>query len=194
MPTKKPIITAEQIKAGVQKNASEYTTRLETMRAMMREKTYNPPVDPTILNAAANEASRGAMGSGPALPVYNQGGVIGGDVRMGRADPEAQSMAKTDGKRGGRRGKKEADDEEGQGPEDGKGNGGVQAGQASFGQQARPQSPFAQAGHSDSTSPVWIEQSWEAESKEAVMALVPAGSKGIEVRRVWKATALVRQG
>ncbi len=187
---KKPVLTPELIEAGVQKNATEYRTRLETMRAMIRDKTYNPPVDPTILNAAANEASKGAMGSGPALPVYNQGGVIGGDVRLSKADPDAVSQAKSEGKR---RGKKEADNEEGQGPEDGKGDVRVQGWQSPFGQPQRAESEVKEAGDSHRLVNVWTEQTWEAESEAEVRAMVPAGAKAVEVRQNWKATALVRQ-
>ena len=188
---KKPVLTPELIEAGVQKNATEYRTRLETMRAMMKDKTYNPPVDPTILNAAANEASKGAMGSGPALPVYNQGGVIGGDVRLSKADPDAVSQAKSEGKR---RGKKEADNEEGQGPQDGEGHARVQARESPFGLPPRAEGEVKETGDSHRAVNVWAEESWEADSEEEVRKLVPPGAKAIEVRMNWKATALVRQG
>lgn len=88
---------------------------------------------------------------------------------------------------------KETEDEEGEGREGQAGDGGVQAGQVAQRQQARPQSPFTQAGHSDSAVPVWTEQTWEAESEEAVRAMVPEGAKAVEIRQVFKATALVRQ-
>jgi len=187
---KKPVITPELIEAGVQKNATEYRTRLETMRAMMKDRTYNPPIDPTILNAAANEASKGAMGSGPALPVYNQGGVIGGDVRLNKADPDAVSQAKSEGKR---RGKKEADNEEGQGPQDAHRDVRIQARQSLFGFPPRAEGEVKEAGNSDRAVNVWVEQTWEAESEEEVRKLVPPGAKAVEVRMNWKATALVKQ-
>ena len=184
----KPVVlTPEQIEAGVKKNENEYTARVAALRALDAQKAYNPEMSPEQLSKAASEAGRGAQ----PLPAMSPGRHNEFDVRLSAPDKQAESEAKM---KGGRRNGRKAQDEESESSESPQGNGGVQAGQASFGQQARPQSPFAQAGHSDSTSPVWIEQSWEAESKEAVMSLVPAGSKGIEVRRVWKATALVRQG
>ena len=184
----KPVVlTPEQIEAGVKKNENEYTARVAALRALDAQKAYNPEMTPEKLSKAASEAGRGAQ----PLPAMSPGRHNEFDVRLSAPDKQAESEAKM---KGGRRNGRKAQDEESESSESPQGNGGVQAGQASFGQQARPQSPFAQAGHSDSASPVWIEQSWEAESKEAVMSLVPAGSKGIEVRRVWKATALVRQG
>jgi hypothetical protein len=145
----KPKLTPELIEAGVRKNASEYNARVEAMRALHNDHSYNPPVDPQALSKAAVEATRGAAGL-PSMRVYSQDGVIGGDVRMAGRDPEAESQAK----KGGRRAIKEAQDEEGETSESREGDGGVQEGQAAFGQQARSASPFAQAGGGHSPQPV----------------------------------------
>jgi len=148
---KKPILTHELIDAGVQKNANEYNLRLQSLRALHDEHVYNPAVDPTTLQKMATEASRGAVGL-PSMRVYGQEGVVSGDVRMAGRDASAESEAK--GKRGGRRARKETEVEESESGEGETGDGGVQAGEAAQRFQARPSSPFAQPGHSDSPQPV----------------------------------------
>ena len=147
---KKPVITPELITAGVQKNANEYSARVAALRALHDDKAYNPIIDPTVLAKNAAEASRGSV-SLPAMRVYSQEGVIGGDVRVAGPDPEAEKQGKV---KGGRRAKQEAKVEEGEGGEGQEGDGGVQAGEAALGQQARPWSPFSKAGHSDSAQSV----------------------------------------
>jgi hypothetical protein len=183
---KKPVITPEQIEAGVQKNANEYNARVEALRALHADGSYNPAVDPTILSKAAAEAGRGATPLPSLTPSVNNEF----DVRLASRDPQAEAMAKANGKRVG--GRREAKNEEGEAEESGAGDARVEARDTPFRQQARPQSPFAQPGNSHSASPVWVEQVYEAETEEAVRALVPAGAKAVELRQVWKATALVR--
>jgi hypothetical protein len=143
---KKPVITPELITAGVQKNANEYSARVAALRALHEDKAYNPAIDPTVLAKNAAEASRGAVGL-PSIRVYNQDGVIGGDVRAAGADPDAERQGKA---KGGRRAKQEAQDEGGEAGEGQEGDGGVQEGQAAFGQQARSWSPFSKAGGGNS--------------------------------------------
>ena len=179
----KPVLTPELIKAGVAKNVSEYTARLEALRALHTEKAYNPPMSPEALAKAAAEASRGSSG-GPAMALYGPGNE--GDVRDKRPDREAESMAKAGG---GRRGKKQGGEES----QDAQSDVRVQAGQVAFGQQARPQGQEPGAGDSHRAQAVWTEQVYEAETEEAAKALVPAGAKAVETRMVWRATALVRQ-
>ena len=190
MAKKAVVLTPEQIAAGVAKNANEYNARVEALRALHSTAAYNPPVDQSALDRAAVEATRGAGPAGKALPIYAQGGVIGADVKLGGVDREAEALAKN--ARGGRpHGKAQV--EEGEGAEGGGGDGGVQAGDAAQRFQARPASPFAQAGGGHSAVPVWTEQTYEADTKEAVSELVPADAKAVTYKRVWKATALVKQ-
>jgi hypothetical protein len=188
---KKPVITPEQIEAGVQKNVNEYSARVAALRALHDDHAYNPQVDPLLLQKNATEASRGVVGL-PAMPVFSDGGVVSGAVRDPRRDAVAEAEDKSKG--GRRRAVKETEIEESESGEGQAGDGRVQAGDASQRFQTRPQSPFTQAGHSDSAVPVWTEQTWEAESEEAVKAMVPEGAKAVEVRQVFKATCLVKQG
>ena len=183
-----PVITPEQLEAGVQRNENEYIARVQALRAMHEQGTFNPPSDPAVLAKQASEAMRGATG-GPAMNPARDNTF---NLRDRAPDRQAESIAKSKGWDG--HAKEEAKDEGGQESQDAPRDGGVQAGQASFGQQARPQSPFAQAGHSDSTSPVWIERTYEGKTKEEVSELIPADAKAVTYVRVWKATALVRQG
>lgn len=184
----KPVVlTPEQIEEGVQKNANEYTARVAALRALDAQKAYNPEMSPEQLSKAASEAGRGAQ----PLPAMSPGRHNEFDVRLSATDKQAESEAKM---KGGRRNGRKAQDEESEASEGQESPPRVQAGQATFGQQARPQSPFAQAGHSDSTSPVWIERTYEGKTKEEVSELIPADAKAVTYTRVWKAVALVRQG
>lgn len=162
--------------AGGKKNMAEIEARRTALLSAVDTKVYNPAIDQASLSRSALEATQGAM-SKPAMRVYGRGGKIEADLKLRGGDNAIEEA--TD--RGG---------EESQGQE---GDARVQGGQAAQRFQARPQGAQPQAGNRDSASPIWVEQVYEAESKEAVMALVPAGSKGVEVRRVWKATALVKQ-
>ena len=135
-------------------------------------------------NAAEIKARRDALHSSIANSVYNPA-----------TDPEKLSQAAVEASRGavslpsmrvyGKGGKIEGDLK-------------LRGGDSSIEEDAevveqaphRAQPPFL---HAQTQAPVWTEQTYEAESKEAVMALVPPGSKGVEVKRVWKASALVKQ-
>jgi hypothetical protein len=188
MMAKKPL-TPEQIAAGVAKNRSEYEARVAALRGLHEQKAYNPPIDAATLSKEAAEAARGAAGK-PAMTLHGPGNE--GDVKLAAPDKGAEAEAKA--KRGGKRNVAAETVDEGEAQRQGEaGDGGVQAGQAAFGQQAWPQGAQPQAGNSHSAVPVWTEQTWEAESEEAVRALVPAGAKAVEVKQVWQATALVRQ-
>ena len=182
--------------AGGKRNLAEIESRAAALRSAVEKSVYNPPMDPAQLSKAALEATQGAMPL-PAMRVYAKGGKVEADLKLRGGDNAIEE--ETDAGHGEEvlqarrqaRGRGE-EEEEAQPQEQGtRGHGGVQARDASvrFGSQGS----FAQAGNRDSPSPVWVEQVYEAESKEAVMALVPPGSKGVEVRRVWKATALVKQ-
>jgi hypothetical protein len=186
---KKVVLTPEQIESGVAKNAGEYNARVAALRALHDEKAYNPAIDPTTLQKLASEATRGSAASGPALPVYNSGGVVEGDIRLKGVDAAAEAQAK---RNGGRKRNGKTEDEEGESGEGEAGDGGVQARQAPFGFQTRPSGQVPSAGGGNSTQSVWTEQTFEAESEEAVRAMVPAGAKAVEVFQVWKATALVK--
>ena len=184
----KPVVlTPEQIEAGVKKNENEYTARVAALRALDAQKAYNPEMSLEQLSKAASEAGRGAQ----PLPAMSPGRHNEFDVRLSAPDKQAESEAKM---KGGRRNGRKAQDEESEASEGQESPPRVQAGQASFGQQARPQSPFAQAGHSDSTSPVWIERTYEGKTKEEVSEMIPADAKAVTYVRIWKATALVRHG
>ena len=185
---KPPVLTPELIDAGVSKNASEYNARVAALRALHSESAYNPPIDPATLSKTALEAERGAVG-GRAMAVYAQEGVIGGDVRAAGRDPQAEAQSKGKGGRHGKAGVEESESVEG-----GEGDVRVQARPSPFGlpQGPKGQEPQASSGNRDVN--VWTEQTWEAESEEAVRVLVPEGAKAVEVRKVFKATALVKQG
>jgi hypothetical protein len=182
----RPVLTPAQIEAGVQKNATEYENRVTALRALHDSKAYNPEMSSEALSKAALEAGRAATGK-PAMALHGPGNE--GDVRAAGRDAEAEALAKASG---GRRNGRKAKVEEGESGEGVEGDAGVPAREAAFGQQARPASPFAQAGNSHSLVAVWTEQVYEAESEEAVRALVPAGAKAVEVFQIWKATALVK--
>jgi hypothetical protein len=180
---KKSAPTAEEVKAAIDRsiehNVNEYQARVQALRSLHEQKAYNPLIDPTTLGKAAAEAAREAA----VKPSSD------GNVRLATSDREAEAQAKARGWKGG----KETDDQEGEGGQGQAGNGGVQKGQAAFGFLSRSEGQESQASRGDSVKPVWTEQTWEAESEEAVKALVPQGAKAVETRMVWKATALVRQ-
>jgi hypothetical protein len=182
----KPVIlTPAQIEAGVKKNVNEYTARVAALRALDEQKAYNPVMSAEELSKLASEAGRGAQ----LLPALTPSRNNEFDVRLAAPDKQAEAEAKS---KGGRRVQaKHKESEEGEGQE---GDGGVQERNPAFGQQARPQGSFAQAGHSDSPSPVWIERTYEGKTKEEVSEMIPADAKAVTYVRIWKATALVRQG
>lgn len=191
----KPVVlTPEQIEAGVKKNENEYTARVAALRALDAQKAYNPEMTPEQLSKAASEAGRGAQ----PLPAMSPGRHNEFDVRLSAPDKQAEAESKSKGRRvNGKVGygrSEDAQDEESEGSEGQESPPRVQAGKATFGQQARPQGPFAQAGHSNSASPVWIERTYEGKTKEEVSELIPADAKAVTYTRVWKAVALVRQG
>ncbi len=182
-----PVITPEQLEAGVQRNENEYIARVQALRAMHEQGTYNPPSDPAVLAKQASEAMRGATG-GPAMNPARDNTF---NLRDRAPDRQAESMAKSKGWDG--HAKEEAKDEGGQESQDAPRDGGVQARQPAFGVQARPQGQVTQAGNSDRTTPVWLEQEFEGATEEEVRALIPEGAKAVEVFQFWKATALVKQ-
>lgn len=143
-------------------------------------------------NAAEIKARQDALHSSIANSVYNPA-----------TDPEKLSQAAVEASRGaaslpsmrvyGRGGKVEADLRLRGGDSAGEDNEDVTPLPGAIQYVERDALSRVTAPKPPSTHPIWTEQSWEAESKEAVMALVPQGSKGIEVKRVWKASALVKQ-
>jgi len=198
-PRKAPDITPEQLEHGVAVNANEYNTRVEALRAMHEQGTYNPPSDPQVLAKQASEAMRGAVGA----PAMNPARDNTFNLRDRAPDRQAESMAKSKGWDG--HAKEETQDESRQESQDAEGDGGVQERQPAFRVQTRPQGAFPQAGHSDRTQSVgsvpkvevqtlWCEYSFEAATEEEVRAKIPEGAKAVEVFQIWKATALVKAG
>lgn len=162
--------------AGGKRNAAEIEARTQALRGSLVQGVYNPPVDPATLSRAALDATREAMPL-PAMRVYSHGGKIEADLKLRGADNAIE----------------ETKNEEGESREDAHRYARVQEGPPAFGVQQRAQGEVTKAGDSHRPENVWTEQVFEAESKEAVMALVPPGSKGVEVKRIWKASALVKQ-
>jgi len=88
-----PVITPEQLEAGVQRNENEYIARVQALRAMHEQGTYNPPSDPAVLAKQASEAMRGATG-GPAMNPARDNTF---NLRDRAPDRQAESMAKSKG-------------------------------------------------------------------------------------------------
>ena len=165
--------------AGGKRNAAEIEARREALRGWLTQGVYNPPLDPAVLSRAALEATQSAAPL-PAMRVYGRGGKVEADLKL----------------RGGDSAIEEAADEGGEESHLMESRGGESVDRTDLpgtnrGAATRPNP--VQSSRGDSPSAVWCEQVFEADTKEAVMALVPPGSKGVEVRRVWKASALVKQ-
>lgn len=179
----KPNLTPEVVRAGVEKNVGEYNARVQALRALHGEGAYNPPVDPNTLATAAAEAGRGAAGL-PAMAVYSQDGVIGGDVRSRTPDTEAETQAKA---RGGKRGGKARGEEAGEGAQ---GNGGVQAGDFAVLKRGEGQEQGTGDSHSAERGAQGLEV-YEAASKEELSEMVPKDAVAVSYRKFWRAYVVV---
>ena len=140
-----PEAVKEALLKSVEHNVNEYSSRVQALKELDQQRVFNPPVDPSVLAAASVEAGQAAVG-GKALTPSRAGEF---DVRLATRDPQAESEAKAKGWKNGK-----AKDEEGESGEGEAGNGGVQARQASFEFQARPEGAVPRAGDSHSTQSV----------------------------------------
>lgn len=178
---RKPNLTPEVVRAGVEKNVGEYNARVQALRALHGEGAYNPPVDPNTLATAAAEAGRGAAGL-PSMAVYSQDGVISGDVRSGAVDKQAEEEAKA---RGARRGKR--DEEAGEGAQ---GDARVQAGDFAVLKRGEGQEQGAGDSHSAERGAQGLEV-YEASSKEELSEMVPKDAVAVSYRKFWRAYVVV---
>ena len=175
---------------GGKRNAEEIRARVESLRTMNEKRVYNPAVDPSVLEKAASEAARAAT----PLPAMKLNRHNEGDVRLATPDPEAEAMTK------GQR-HVEAENKGGEGPQGSQGNEGVQERDPTLGVSQRAEGQEPQAGDSnrherertEQGQTVWIEKTYQADTKEAVSELVPTDARAVTYKKVWQATALVRQ-
>ena len=190
-----PEIVKEVTGKFVTEHRNEYMMRVEALKSMHDSGTYNPPTDAGLLAKQAAEAARGVIG-GPAMTPARDGS-------FNKRDPMRDAQAEAEARAKGWDGHATVEtkgEQEGETGSDARGNAQVQT--RDFEKFFRPQGDQSQAGDShrvvgeraEPQRAIWCEQVFEAETEEAVRAMVPEGAKAVEVRMVYKATCLVRQG